>query len=94
MPALLDTALKLAARGLHVFPCKPRDKRPATKHGVLDATTNPDAIEKWWRQVPTCNIGVATGAVSGIMVLDVDSIDAEAELQEARKRERRLAGNG
>jgi hypothetical protein len=79
--SFLSAALKLADRGLAIFPCRPHDKRPATKHGVKDATTNPDAIEKWWRQVPTCNIGVATGAVSGIMVLDVDDMDAEAELK-------------
>jgi Bifunctional DNA primase/polymerase, N-terminal/Primase C terminal 1 (PriCT-1) len=77
----LRAALKLADRGLHVFPCKPRDKRPATLHGVKDATIDPDVIERWWRQEPSFNIGVATGTTSGIMVIDVDNIDAEAELK-------------
>jgi hypothetical protein len=79
--SFLSAALKLADRGLQVFPCRPRTKLPATKHGVLDATTNPSAVEKWWRQAPLCNIGVATGTISKIMVVDVDSIDAEAELK-------------
>jgi hypothetical protein len=81
MTAFLRAALKLADRGLRVFPCRPHDKRPATLHGVKDATIDPDAIQRWWRQEPTFNIGVATGAVSGIMVIDVDDLDAEAELE-------------
>ena len=33
-----------ARRGLRVFPCKPRDKVPATAHGRKDATTDPARI--------------------------------------------------
>ena len=29
-----------ARRSLRVFPCKPRDKVPATDHGCKDATTD------------------------------------------------------
>jgi hypothetical protein len=48
---------------------------------VKDATIDPDVIEHWWRQEPSFNIGVATGTTSGIMVVDIDNIDAEAELR-------------
>ncbi len=78
---LLRAALQLAERGLWVFPCRPHDKRPATTHGVKDATTDPGVIERWWRQGPNFNIGIATGAVSKILVIDVDDLDAEAELR-------------
>ena len=84
MTTLLDLALKYAARGLRVFPCKPADKVPATVHGVLDATTDATRIEAWWTAYPTCNIGVATGG--GLLVVDVDSIDAEAELKQLEDR--------
>jgi putative DNA primase/helicase len=47
-------------------------KHPRTKHGVHDATTDPEQIRKWWRQWPNANIGVATGRKSAIIVLDVD----------------------
>src|SRR6266404_2185075 len=77
---MLRAALHLADRGLAVFPCQPQSKRPATMHGAKDATRDPGAIETWWRQVPIYNLAVATGQVSGIIVLDVDNIDAEAEL--------------
>jgi hypothetical protein len=80
MASLLSAALKLAERGMRVFPCRPQDKRPATAHGVLDATTDAGVIAAWWRQADF-NIGIATGAASGIMVLDVDDLDAEAELR-------------
>ena len=76
---MIEAALALARRGLHVFPCRPRQKEPATIHGLKDATTDPARIAQWWRQEPQYNIGVATGAASRVFVVDVD--DAEAELR-------------
>jgi hypothetical protein len=84
--SFLSAALKLADRGLAIFPCRPHDKRPATKHGVKDASIDPDVIKRWWRQEPSFNVGVATGTTSGIMVVDVDNIDAEAELKKLEQR--------
>jgi hypothetical protein len=66
---------------LSVFPCSPRAKTPATVHGVKDATTNLDTVRQWWRAVPDYNVAVATGSLSSIFVVDVDSLDAEAELR-------------
>ena len=78
---MIRTALALAARGFHVFPCRPRDKRPATANGLKDATTDPDIIQAWWQQQPDFNIAIATGAASGIFVVDIDGLDAEAALR-------------
>ncbi len=78
---MIRTALQLAAKGLHVFPCKPHNKQPATANGLKDATTDPDTIRAWWKQQPLCNVAIATGAVSGVFVLDVDGLDAEAALR-------------
>ena len=58
---MLKTARALAEKGMAVFPCLPRDKRPATPHGLKDATTDPIEIENWWHQNPSCNIAIATG---------------------------------
>lgn len=63
-----------------MFPLKARDKAPATKHGFKDATTDSKQIAAWWEGWPEQNIGVATGEVSGIWVLDVDDEDGEASL--------------
>jgi hypothetical protein len=78
---VIQTALALAARGFHIFPCRPRDKRPATANGLKDATTDPDIIRAWWRQQPNNNIAIATGPASGVFVVDVDGLDAEATLR-------------
>jgi hypothetical protein len=55
-----------------VFPCKRRGTQPTTAHGCLDASKDPQAIRKWWQSSPSSNIGIATGAASGVIVLDVD----------------------
>ena len=69
---LSAAAREFAAAGVPVFPCAPLGKRPATKHGFHNATTNLDQVEAWWRQSPGANIGVPTGAASGAVVVDVD----------------------
>lgn len=73
-------AVALAIRGLHVFPVAPRAKTPATAHGVLDATVDPSVIDRWWR-ANDYNVAIATGRVSNIFVVDIDGVDAEAELR-------------
>jgi hypothetical protein len=74
-------ALKLAEKGCAVFPRLPREKLPATPHGFKDATRDPLQIKDWWRYEPQFNIGIATGTVSKLFVIDIDGIDAEAELR-------------
>ncbi|HVB45645.1 MAG TPA: bifunctional DNA primase/polymerase [Streptosporangiaceae bacterium] len=64
-------ALEYARRGWPVFPCRPGGKEPATPHGYLDASTDPDRIALWWHRRPDANLAIATGA-PGPDVLDVD----------------------
>src|SRR5215470_17984700 len=73
--SLLKEALAYASLGLAVFPITPGSKRPlAGSRGLKDATTNRGQIGVWWGvDHPDANIGIATGAVSGITVLDVDT---------------------
>lgn len=65
-------ALHLVSRGWHVFPITPGAKKPP----VIDrwetrATTDPDQIHHWWRDIPF-NVGIATGP-SGLVVVDLDT---------------------
>jgi Bifunctional DNA primase/polymerase, N-terminal len=68
---LRQAAHDYAARRLPVFPCVLRDKIPITRRGFHDATTNPATIERWWR-AKAYNIGIPTGAASGVWVVDTD----------------------
>ena len=52
-----------------IFPCKPHDKTPLVKWAD-EATTDRARIADWWQQYPDANIGIATGARSGNLVLD------------------------
>ena len=59
-------ALKMAAKGFGVFPCRPNTKEPAC-YWQQEATTDPDAIRAWPQDV---NYGVAMD--TGHFVLDLD----------------------
>jgi hypothetical protein len=53
------------------FPCR-NDKAPACPRGFKDASRDPAAILSLWYHWPGELIGIATGAVSRIWVVDVD----------------------
>ena len=67
----LAAAVRYAQANWPVFPCIPGEKVPATRHGFLDATTDPDKITWWWSRHPERNLAIATGC-PGPDVLDVD----------------------
>lgn len=71
---LQRAAAGLASAGVPVFPVAPQGKVPLIRNGrgFRDATTNLRLIEAWWRRFPQANIGVPTGAASGLVVVDVD----------------------
>jgi len=65
-------------RGWHTLPLKHHEKVPATKHGVKDAELrSTDNIAEGLAE--GLNLGVATGQVSGIFVVDVDPRNNGAE---------------
>ena len=64
------TALGEAMRlGLPAFPCRP-DKRPACPRGFKDATSEPGSIEATIAPVSGHLVGVPTGKLSGIFVVE------------------------
>lgn len=52
--------------------CRSSGKHPRTPNGLKDATRAVSVLHQWWGQWPDANVGVLTGAESGIVVLDVD----------------------
>ncbi len=69
--AMLDAALRYAEQGRAILPLS-RSKKPINANGSEGATTDPQQITAWWRAHPTAQIGIATGSISGIWVVDVD----------------------
>lgn len=65
-------ARELARAGVPVFPCAPAGKRPIPERGFHEASVDLARVETWWLSRPTANIGIPTGAVSGLVVIDVD----------------------
>jgi hypothetical protein len=89
----LDTALWLARHGIPVFPCHPGTdptdpndpdcKKPLTKRGFKDASTEEHEIRRWWTQWSNALIGVPTGPPSGLLVIDIDPAGIDFLLEHA-----------
>jgi hypothetical protein len=60
--------------------CDRPAKHPLLRHGVKDATTDPNQLRRWWRRRPQANVGLATGMVFD--VLDIDGPAGLAALQQ------------
>lgn len=76
---MLNAALNYAEHGLAVFPLEAQGKKPITKHGLKDASTDPDKIREMFAAHPYSNIGMACGSQSGgIIVVDID-VDEEKD---------------
>lgn len=71
--ALASSALWYAEQGWPVFPLVPGDKVPLTKHGLKDASTDPQQIESWWKRQPRANIGLPTGLAFDVIDVDATS---------------------
>lgn len=68
-----ETAIKYAERGWYIFPLMFKSKKPFHgSKGLHEASNNPKLAEKIWGKLAKANIGLRTGAESGIVVLDID----------------------
>lgn len=94
---LLTAALQYAAAGWRVVPvhspingrcscakpnCKRVGKHPRINSWPEKASCDRSQIFSWWARWPDANVGIATGAGSGIVVLDIDGADGAASLNE------------
>ncbi|MFD2796388.1 bifunctional DNA primase/polymerase [Promicromonospora vindobonensis] len=67
-----EVATQLVRAGVPVFPCVPGGKRPLTRHGFQDATTDLAEVERMWQRWPDANLAIPAGRASGFDVVDVD----------------------
>jgi hypothetical protein len=79
---LLKTALWYQHRGYAVIPIQ-RNKKPFIKWEKYQTEMpTTDEINQWWKKWPGANIGLVTGGVSGIDVVDCDSEQGRDALNE------------
>jgi hypothetical protein len=70
---VLQAGLDYVRRGWSVVPLRPKDKRPlAPWEPFQHRRAGEDEVRDWLARWPGANLGIVTGAISGIVVIDVD----------------------
>ena len=67
-----DIAMFYAEHKIKVFPVKRQDKKPLCANGFKSATTDKVVLQEWNKKFSDCNIGIPTGCINNIFVVDVD----------------------
>jgi Bifunctional DNA primase/polymerase, N-terminal/Primase C terminal 1 (PriCT-1) len=76
----LAAALDYLSRGWSVLPMEPRAKRPLVPWRMLQSkAATASAVREWYRRRPGANVGIVTGRISGLIVLDVDTYHGGAD---------------
>ncbi len=72
-PANAETAQGYLNRGWCVLPLRGRDKRPLVVwQSLQSARPSAEQIAGWFSRWPDANIGIVTGEISNLAVLDID----------------------
>jgi hypothetical protein len=79
-PRRIPGGASLACSCPHGPGCDRPAKHPLVRHGVKEATTDPDQLGRWWQRWPHANLGLATGVVFD--ALDVDGPAGLAALRQ------------
>ncbi len=78
----LQAALHYREKGFSVIPIRP-DKKPFIQWADFQKRrATAEEIRAWWSQWPKANVGIVTGEISGIFVVDCDNEDAYQKIQE------------
>ena len=67
---MVNAALELARYGWRVHPVN--GKKPILPDWPALASTDPETIREWWDHYHDANVGIAAGAASNLVVVDVD----------------------
>ncbi len=83
MNEILEAAIWYAENNYSIIPCK-GDKKPHLKTWMPNQKerASKDQFSKWWSTWPDAMIGLVTGEISNIIVIDVDSKDGLDALSE------------
>lgn len=85
---VLAAALAYVTADLPVLPLD--GKVPRNHGGLTNASTDPAVVAEWWRRWPDANVGIRTGAESGLIVLDVDVPAGTKALAELERKHGKL----
>jgi putative DNA primase/helicase len=79
----LAAALDYLARGWQPLPIVPGEKRPLVDWKEFQyRLPTADEVRGWWDRWPDAGVGLVTGALSGFVVIDIDSDEAEQAFKE------------
>jgi len=79
--SFLGEALRYADMGLSVIPIIPGQKRPLVKWQQYQTQrATKEQIIEWWTNTPSANIGIVTGDVSDVFVVDIDTEEGQQNL--------------
>lgn len=78
---MYQKALEYAVRGYSIMPLA-RDKKPLLSSWKQYQTTPADEeqITKWWEKWPDANVGIITGKISGLSVVDIDTTGGDKKI--------------
>jgi hypothetical protein len=76
---MLEQALKISSKGFNIIPIsfigksKGDRKTPLVDWGIYkDRKSTDEEIKAWWKKWPNANIGIVTGKISNLIVVDVE----------------------
>ena len=73
-PVVRECALAYTARGWSVIPIEARGKRPLVAWLEFQSRrATPEEIATWYGRWPDANVGIVTGRVSNLLVVDIDA---------------------
>jgi len=73
-PSARDAARAGVARGWSMIPIERRGKRPLLAWlEFQDRLATPEELDAWYARWPEANVGIVTGRISGLVVIDVDA---------------------
>ncbi|HAR33412.1 MAG TPA: hypothetical protein DCR95_04795 [Desulfobacter sp.] len=76
-----EAALAYSEKGFSVIPIRP-DKKPFIQWTDFQKRrATKEEIKKWFSQWPKANVGIVTGKISGVFVIDCDSQEAYEKIQ-------------
>ena len=85
-PRCLEAALQYLEAGWSVIPLEPQGKKPRVNwkdYQTVPAT--PEEVCEWWKKWPDANVGIVTGSISDLLVIDIDGEEGEATVAQLQR---------